>query len=569
MNDSFDKKIGEKINELNKIYGRKLTVEELSQNNTLINTIISFGERENLDKYVLIHLTDYIPINNEIKTPFSTKLKKSLNTRFGNFDFKSFRNTVHFAVNSFVTSHNGGDWTNKKYAVIVPMNSFAEKNGDIIKSCSIVDFFVRGSAQLPDDSFMLVPFEEVETIQSLNPNVYVIGYNGKIVSLALEPFFWPILRILRKEINEHGVIDDGTSLKFQRLFQSDLEDKLGRRVSDLPHRNSIDALLELKLRSLDFDCKILDFIKKNNLINQNNWEDELFQHWRSHFVEEYPYDLNNYSNKNFEEKEDIVKYIDSVNAASIPLGVSDLQLIKRRNGDLHECDIYDCDILTIRKRIKESAKIDLFIGKDITQLYDTDMLITNINRIIMIISKIDKENLYNDKNAYDILNLALSHLQEDYNLTIESLDLRKVSDPSFDFEKYKKLLDIKLKPLHINSQFLNQKKLTKTILKNAKAHKFIENNIPNHGENNDLVLETIMNLNDLSKFIINRSRFVTIDDFLSCDDKLIYEALTSFYSLYDILCFVFDDEYLLKLKKSDIDLKKYLFALIINLKNWV
>lgn len=73
---SLLKKKIELIKEKNKEAGRDLTAEELIEKSDSLESGMS--ERDGLDSYLLIHLTDYLPEDGLIKPPiFTKKLKLS------------------------------------------------------------------------------------------------------------------------------------------------------------------------------------------------------------------------------------------------------------------------------------------------------------------------------------------------------------------------------------------------------------------------------------------------------------------------------------------------------------
>ena len=137
-------------------------------------------EFKNLDDLVLVHKTKYMPSNNEIKTTSNSNASANRiiqiddNTTI-DVDIKLFRETIHFAVNGEVTSHEKGDFNNRKYAIIIPL-----KNVKNIKTFSPVDTYTLGNVDI-SGGYILCPKEEMEEAKTKNPKLNVIGYEGQDV----------------------------------------------------------------------------------------------------------------------------------------------------------------------------------------------------------------------------------------------------------------------------------------------------------------------------------------------------------------------------------------------------
>lgn len=63
-----------------------------------------------------------------------------LNEKDYNYFYKRERNTVHFAVNDEVASHEYGNWENSKYAVLIPFTDIPKEKISKVKS---VDTFTN------------------------------------------------------------------------------------------------------------------------------------------------------------------------------------------------------------------------------------------------------------------------------------------------------------------------------------------------------------------------------------------------------------------------------------------
>lgn len=136
---------------------------------------------ESMKSYVLVHKTEYLPVNNKIVTPKESDMEYNsiIIDRIGSIQFKSARNTIHFSVNGEVGSHGFGNWNNCKYAILIPFKNIPVNQ----LRCSVtVDTFIEGGLKLPETAYFLCPEDEIEIVKKNNPNINVIGYKGKTVS---------------------------------------------------------------------------------------------------------------------------------------------------------------------------------------------------------------------------------------------------------------------------------------------------------------------------------------------------------------------------------------------------
>ena len=97
----------------------------------------------NIDKAVMVHMTDYLPVNGEIlSTKNAYKDKKGL---------RKPRNTVHFAFNHVVTPNSIGlNWNNKPIGIIVPFADALKINPkENIIGGEPRDFYIKNKVKLP------------------------------------------------------------------------------------------------------------------------------------------------------------------------------------------------------------------------------------------------------------------------------------------------------------------------------------------------------------------------------------------------------------------------------------
>ena len=542
----IDNQIIETIQSLNKQYGRELTLDELleieSKTHIFNRIAINNNFRKGINQFMLVHVTNYAPTNNQIKTPLQTGQSQKKETPIGETELKSFRDTVHFTVNTTVSSHGGGNWSERKYAIFLPMDSFVEKNGQKIKSCQVVDFFIDGPANLPNNAYLLCPQDELEEIKKANPNINVIGYQGKNVIEYTEKFL-KMLEISTKKCGAWGYIDDDEKdFHTQKELQELLSQKLGKKISTEYHTNTIEHAKESTLASLYPILTAVNNIKRNNLLNKISKEK---------IIPELADSIDPTLGWNWKisenSKEELQELANQINQLSIPLGISILQeYIKNGKREKNK--------ESINERIYESLKIDDFIDKDITEIYEEDMLFTNIKRINLILDKIESNNLYKDASAINILSSAIKHLQVDYKITLEKLDIRKKYDDKFDLKKYQSKLDERLMSLGINHKYLEKENLQNIMIKERQNKQFIEKNFPTAKE--DYILNMLNALSNLEKLICNRFQLIEKNN-LDYDEVYskafeIYEYLTKKIEM-DL-----DEDYLIEIKKNNSNIEEYL-----------
>lgn len=103
-----------------------------------------FGEgNKNLElgDLIAVHLTDTFPEDGILRTRFS-------------YDPSIIRDTIHFSINGSVGSHMYGNWDNKRYAILVPL----ERIKDRIVNYNPVDTFILGDLELSESSWILSNF---------------------------------------------------------------------------------------------------------------------------------------------------------------------------------------------------------------------------------------------------------------------------------------------------------------------------------------------------------------------------------------------------------------------------
>lgn len=114
------------------------------------NRLFSFAKKHNFlnskgtlneDGLILTHLTDFAPSKGVIDTA-RTAINGS-------------RNSVHFAVNHGVTSHELGDWSKKNYAILMPMKGTIRIKSNTFAGGVAADFYSKGAVRIPKGSVIV------------------------------------------------------------------------------------------------------------------------------------------------------------------------------------------------------------------------------------------------------------------------------------------------------------------------------------------------------------------------------------------------------------------------------
>ncbi len=128
----------------------------------------SKGKILNFNALIAVHLTDYFPEKGVIKP-----LGQATLLRFGTADKTLPRQTIHFSLNGAVSANSGGDWINKKYAILLPLNLITNR----IYCLNPADTYVVGSLGLPKSTEILGKEEDLRQKNGGMATLVSIGKN--------------------------------------------------------------------------------------------------------------------------------------------------------------------------------------------------------------------------------------------------------------------------------------------------------------------------------------------------------------------------------------------------------
>ena len=250
------------------------------------------------DDFVLVHKTNYAPINNTIETAYSayqrgTELKErnvTVNGQEYKYPQPLGRETIHFSVNGPVSNHlTGNDWDSMPYAIIIPFNKIDKER---IGQALSVDTFINGSVELDGDCYILCPEEDVEKILSTNSNLKsenIIPYRNKDLTnhcLGYEHFVVSNICGCKPEIisNTHWINEEDDK-KYSKMMN---EHGLGT----LLHVTTPEFKAEqAKLYSMIW-VEIMKIIKKENLCMLPSDVDKVFNQIKSNISGNMDYSIS-------------------------------------------------------------------------------------------------------------------------------------------------------------------------------------------------------------------------------------------------------------------------------------
>ncbi len=230
---------------------------------------------EKLEDIMLVHKTDYIPQNEEIGTRMTSGVVGETTTNIEGKKYKvnlrPYRNSLHFAANHEVIGHLGGDWSEKKYSIIVPLKSIPKEK---IKNNNAVDTYTKGEVKLSKDCFIICPKEDIEKVKKENPNCIIVGYDDSKPINYANTLLWFMGYPVEKS-NEHGfcnieqskryasvIKESGYYKSFEKHYYSD-EKEIENKLFDVSY---YIGLLELIMTNEDFRGKDPNIIE-NKIIN--------------------------------------------------------------------------------------------------------------------------------------------------------------------------------------------------------------------------------------------------------------------------------------------------------------
>lgn len=406
--------IAQQILDVNKQHNKVLTLNELITAKK--NGEIGFEVKEPIDRYVYVHVTDFMPEDNKITTNADKEKNGKIDETYDGH--AEGRDTVHFTVNGRVLSHGSGNWDQRKYAVVMPAKDFIDKNNKKIRSIKTEDTIVEGNADI-SGSFIICPQTDYEEMHKRNPNIVIVPIEAeRAVDVAVETvmkndfvskFITYVLDLKNRECGPQGWFEEKEDLPWYinkknadsiaiNEYRKIIEQYIGRKMPWKQHIGSYT----IALNEIRIGLGITGELEREALI-------ELYQTPETQGVSS-------------EKMRKIAKEIDKILAEKDGLGMwvslygnfSQIDKNTRENG---------------------SKEIDEYLGIDIKDVYDGDIITTNIKRIQMISDKMKREG--ESKEAKKVLQDALRYFLQDYVIMRDNYT-KRADMKDLDFEEYTK-----------------------------------------------------------------------------------------------------------------------------------
>lgn len=227
-------------------------------------------EEKGLNSLILVHKTRYMPNGSVIKSPKDVEAKTQAETTIEgkkyDYAFKRARNTVHFAVNGEVSSHELGEWDDCKYAILIP---FVDIPKEQIMSAAAMDTYTYGSVKLTPDTWILCPKGEIEEISKKNSGVQVLEYEGENVQGYANAFI-STLGYRVEEIGKWSLGDDTSQSQYFELISRE-------GLKWVTHYNSRESKIETNRESINVAIEILKKVKENTFLDSQEKISNLYK----------------------------------------------------------------------------------------------------------------------------------------------------------------------------------------------------------------------------------------------------------------------------------------------------
>lgn len=303
--------------------------------------------------------------------------------------------------------------------------------------------------------------------------------------------------------------------------------------------------------------KLIQFLTAEELIEQRIYNS---LGTKGNYIASTPYVIK----KIKDEQIDISGDIEKINQELLPLGMSYVNIANESD------DNSNIEFLQ-NKRIVENQIIEEFLGKEIEEYYEEDIIFTNINRIKTIEDKIYEEGENEDETNQEILKYAIEHLTEDIrdgNLLLkEQVKLEGKSWNEYQLKLEKKLQvlgvsykDFTEKDLNDNNDIFN---IQDKIKMDYQIKQFIQDNggkLPNMQE--DIVMEKISQIEVLQNILLNANyilhqKGVNFNNIDKHEKEFFRQGYKLLENIQGQLPFYLDEEFKEKKIEQGCDWKQY------------
>lgn len=393
----------------------------------------------------------------------------------------------------------------------------------------VEDFFVRGSAKLNNNDWILCPQEEIEIMKKENPGVNVIGYEGENV-INYTKKFMEMFGYQTFEMGEHGYIYDSAesySFIWQKEYEQDLVNKgIDVNLFSNPHFLSWEKFIEMELINIDKTNALYKLLK--NKEPEIPIDEVLKTHCLPNIYScKGPVcglDYEDAKEQAIKKGIDFLKYQKQIREELTSLGISDLQFENRN---------FEGSMEQVNQRILENISIEKFLKTDITEQYEEDMVITNIKRIKSIKEKMQNEKSYGNNVAEKVLKYVVKHLIQDLHER-GNLYKNQKEEEGVDWSDHQQKLNEMLLPIGLDCKcFFGDKNIKpKDILQQINNNDIIKDFMLQNGiqevEGEDILSKYVGIKAKINEIEIQKTRELDQEAEITGKDILMIEPDTSY-----------------------------------------
>lgn len=168
----------EDVSEYLEIKDGNLVITDKS-NEELPKFNLSNEKFKNEPNKILVHVTNFFPKNHTILNQYSANAIGRTEVKYNGFDGKvphiSHRHTIHFTVNTVVSSHEFGNWDNCRFVII---DGYKEHENELHGNKN--DTWIIDNVKLSKNAIILVNINDKEKLKNENLEDYnIIYYDGE------------------------------------------------------------------------------------------------------------------------------------------------------------------------------------------------------------------------------------------------------------------------------------------------------------------------------------------------------------------------------------------------------
>lgn len=195
----------------------------LDQNETVFAEL---SKKVLYEKLYAVHMTDYLPKNGVLKAVTKDRAR--------------FSATLHFSLGEPVLDHASNIWSNKKFAILLPLKELRPQLANIFAQ----DSFIVGDLVLNKNSILLIPVGQLKPSDFPGSIVYYQNEIGLVesVKLELEKMKSIILRSTGPHLS-NKIFYNNIEIDQKKLFKDFISDKTSMELHSTTVFGELDVAL--------------------------------------------------------------------------------------------------------------------------------------------------------------------------------------------------------------------------------------------------------------------------------------------------------------------------------------